>query len=930
MQGIQGTNGPQGVQGVQGPQGFQGFQGNQGDTGAQGPQGFQGFQGAQGTQGFQGSTGDQGATGPQGFQGVQGATGAQGDQGPAGPQGFQGAQGVQGAIGSQGFQGPQGPQGVQGTQGSTAARSEQTFTATAGQTVFSMVYTVGQLDVYYNGSKLSPAEFTATNGTSFTLATACQLNDIVNAVAYITTAGVGGGGALNYHAKFTGSTTTIGQSIIWDNGTNVGVGNTNTAYIFDVTGTSRITGQLTLDSTLSNGTYTYTLPGATGTLALTSALSGYVDLTTNQTIAGEKTFTDKLVVNFGASTSAAIQATSTNAGGRALSCLADSTLEPFAVKQLGSGNLATFTRQISGTPDERVTIYNDGSIYTKGKVAIGTISAGNGGVDSVVVRNSTDTELKIVGTTGTGSAVFSASPTFTGTINAAAVTLTGALAGTSATFSSSVNITNTGGAMELSFKRTDSPVGTGAIYFRDSSDNIDASISHNVTVGAGLEFGTGGVNRMYIPDTGNVGIGTTTIDQILQVAGNISLGRYNVATSRWIGITNGGGGFGDSSGSNIEFTSPSGTSNGINFYTYNGTTYSAKLTIASTGAATFSGNVSIAKTTALLVLNDTSGSAAQIGAFGGNLNLIDNATGTKGLVISLSTGAATFSSSVTAGSQIISELSTANDIRLLINPTATAVKISATYNTTGTYQPLTFLTSDTERMRITSGGNVGIGTTSPGELFQVTGGRLYVNGTTTSSGITWNNFNIYQDASTNLIYRNGTTEIFRFNSAGAATFAGSVSKASGSFRIPHPLPSLSETHQLVHSFIEGPKADLIYRGKLTLVNGKAQANIDEVSTMTEGTFEVLCREVQCFTTNESGWDLVKGKVIGNIIYIESQNESSTDEISWMVIGERKDKHMMDTEWTDENGKVIVEPLKPIEPEPMEEPEPIIPTDNNLE
>jgi hypothetical protein len=147
----------------------------------------------------------------------------------------------------------------------------------------------------------------------------------------------------------------------------------------------------------------------------------------------------------------------------------------------------------------------------------------------------------------------------------------------------------------------------------------------------------------------------------------------------------------------------------------------------------------------------------------------------------------------------------------------------------------------------------------------------------------------------------------------SATFSGSVSKGSGSFRITHPLPSLSETHQLVHSFIEGPQADLIYRGKLTLVNGKAQANIDEVSTMTEGTFEALCREIQCFTTNESGWDLIKGKVIGNIIYIESQNDNSTDEISWMVIGERKDKHMMDTEWTDENGKVIVEPFKPIEP-----------------
>ena len=87
----------------------------------------------------------------------------------------------------------------------------------------------------------------------------------------------------------------------------------------------------------------------------------------------------------------------------------------------------------------------------------------------------------------------------------------------------------------------------------------------------------------------------------------------------------------------------------------------------------------------------------------------------------------------------------------------------------------------------------------------------------------------------------------------SATFSGAVSKGSGSFRIEHPLPSLSETHQLVHSFIEGPKADLIYRGKLVLVNGKAQANIDDIATMTEGTFEVLCRDVQCFTTNESGW-----------------------------------------------------------------------------
>lgn len=91
-------------------------------------------------------------------------------------------------------------------------------------------------------------------------------------------------------------------------------------------------------------------------------------------------------------------------------------------------------------------------------------------------------------------------------------------------------------------------------------------------------------------------------------------------------------------------------------------------------------------------------------------------------------------------------------------------------------------------------------------------------------------------------------------------------------------------------------------------------NIDEVAGMTEGTFILLCREVQCFTTNETGWDAIKGSVSGNTLTIISQNPNSTDEISWMVIGERKDKHIMNTEWTDENGKVIVEPEIIAEPE----------------
>ena len=138
---------------------------------------------------------------------------------------------------------------------------------------------------------------------------------------------------------------------------------------------------------------------------------------------------------------------------------------------------------------------------------------------------------------------------------------------------------------------------------------------------------------------------------------------------------------------------------------------------------------------------------------------------------------------------------------------------------------------------------------------------------------------------------------------------GAMSKGSGSFQIDHPLPSKKDTHYLVHSFTESPRADLIYRDKVTLVDGSATVNIDTVAGMTEGTFVLLCDDVQCFTSNESDWKAVKGSVSGNILTIECEDSNSTADIAWMVIGDRKDEHIMETPWTDENGKPIIEPEK---------------------
>jgi len=163
----------------------------------------------------------------------------------------------------------------------------------------------------------------------------------------------------------------------------------------------------------------------------------------------------------------------------------------------------------------------------------------------------------------------------------------------------------------------------------------------------------------------------------------------------------------------------------------------------------------------------------------------------------------------------------------------------------------------------------------------------------------------------------GNTSALRIysTSSGSPTAAisatGALSKASGSFKINHPLESKKDTHYLVHSFIEGPQADLIYRGKVTLSSGTATVNIDTVSGMTDGTFVALNTNVQCFTSNESGWTAIKGSVSGNTLTIIAQDNSCTDTISWMVVGERHDPHMKDsgTDWADSDGKVIVEPEK---------------------
>ena len=73
----------------------------------------------------------------------------------------------------------------------TSNRSDYVVGTSSGSyngstTVFPHTYDAGYVDVYLNGIKLQPADFTATNGTSVTLGSAAQTNDTVSLVGYGT------------------------------------------------------------------------------------------------------------------------------------------------------------------------------------------------------------------------------------------------------------------------------------------------------------------------------------------------------------------------------------------------------------------------------------------------------------------------------------------------------------------------------------------------------------------------------------------------------------------------------------------------------------------------------------------------------------------------------------------------------------------------
>ena len=170
---------------------------------------------------------------------------------------------------------------------------------------------------------------------------------------------------------------------------------------------------------------------------------------------------------------------------------------------------------------------------------------------------------------------------------------------------------------------------------------------------------------------------------------------------------------------------------------------------------------------------------------------------------------------------------------------------------------------------------------------------------------------ITQSNGTVIMLPNGNLGIGTTNPTSAVQIVGQIASAGKTFDMHHPLyPNTNK--RLVHSSIEGPRCDLIYRGTIVLQAGTAQLDINKQCTsspqgaMDNGTFEALCENPQYFLQNLTGFDRLLGSIQGSTLTITCENNESTDTVSWIVVAERADPYIKEWDRTDENGLLMTQ------------------------
>jgi hypothetical protein len=147
-------------------------------------------------------------------------------------------------------------------------------------------YSSGNLDVYYNGFKLLiNDDYTANGGSSFSLASAAVSGDIVEWIAGYSGSNfvqsINGSGSSNFVAKWANNTT-LTSGILYDNGSNIGIGTSSPSTKLHVVGDCRFDGDIVVSS-ISEKLHNNGNSGASQTISLDDGAIQAYTLTDNCT-----------------------------------------------------------------------------------------------------------------------------------------------------------------------------------------------------------------------------------------------------------------------------------------------------------------------------------------------------------------------------------------------------------------------------------------------------------------------------------------------------------------------------------------------------------------------------------------------------------------------------------------------------------------------
>jgi hypothetical protein len=716
---------------------------------------------------------------------------------------------------------------------------------------------------------------TRTAGGIITRRTAAEVLTDIGAQAALTNP-VTGTGTTNFLSKFTG-TSTIGNSLVFDNGTNVGIGTTSPTTLLDVNGTIN-GGFLTISRAQTSAIFTDTRVNIhtetpsfkvqnTGDPSVTTLSHRLVDLDYAgdvETVTGtyirfltggieraglgltsdKFTITTGVVerltvdsagdVGIGTTTANArlhvataalgntlndivthaqftnananseileIKSVRTSSGtdwtsaGRRIQMKIDSTFMGY-LQFNGTGNNGGISFGVGTTTTAPGNVAEAMRIISNGNVGIGTTSPTQ--ILDVLKTQNTPTTVRVSNlSTGTsayasfdvaadvaGVGFFASSSTHTDTARGGRANTVGILTSTVTTGGLAFLARNTSGIITLhtggdtervritstgnvgigttsptenlhvagTFRSNSLWTSTANIAFWGTTPTAYGTLTWDTgraivraTSGNTLEIGANNATHLFINTSGNVGIGTTTPQRALEVisgANNfVSVGVGQIGVGQFTGIH-----FGYRENNNLyrksaivfertDLTSNNAQGkvhilNGPQSGANNATLSDSRLTIAENG------NVGIG----------TTSPSQKLHVSDGNILISSTAGGDRELTIT----------TTTAGNAVINlNASTGGVGRISVNDF-----------------PLVFDTNSTERMRITSAGNVGVGTTSPTEKLHIEGGNILL----TNSG---GQPHLYFGNTTQFIRWSGTNT--QYNTNGGHQFFNRIEVLSGNY-----------------------------------------------------------------------------------------------------------------------------------------------------